>query len=149
MKRCMLFLAAFFCVGAMAQFGGLERATGFKLILDFYATPSGVQKKKTVLTGAQGQLLSKDMVYLVNPRIEQFREDGTLASVATATDALLDRATYTVSGTNMISFRNAETNLFVCGQGFEWHQSNSVLTILKQSYTWIDRAALTNSPPRK
>jgi hypothetical protein len=134
----------------MAQFSGLSGpAKGFKLILDFYSSPSGAQKKKTLLTASEGYVLSGDTVFLVNPRLEHFREDGSLDAVATATDALLNRGAQTVEGTNMVSFHDAETNIFIAGRGFLWQQTNGVLTISNQSYTWINQTVFTNPPSKK
>ena len=59
----MLVATGFLAFSATAQFGGLERAKGFKLILDYYSTPSGAQKKKSVLTGTEGNVLTSDTVY--------------------------------------------------------------------------------------
>lgn len=140
----LLFLAL---AVAPAQVGVMGTARGFKLV-DYYSNTSGAQKKKSVLTGSEG-FMTNDLIYLVNPRIEHYREDGSLIIVATAQDAYLNRAAQTVSGTNMISFRNAETNLYQCGRGFLWQQTNSVLIISNESFTWIDQAMLTNRPSRK
>ncbi len=135
--------------GVVAQFTGVERAKGFKLPV-YYSTPSGTQKLKSLLTGMEGRIVTNDIIYLVNPRIEHYREeDGTLDGVATAADALVNIQTYTTWGTNWISFRDAQTNFFVCGQGFLWQQSNSVLIISNQSYTSIAKTMFTNSPSRK
>ncbi len=147
-RRCLLLALLTFALTATAQFGGIDRAKGFKLP-DYYSSPNGVQKLKSLLTGMEGGFVTNDVIFLINPRIEHYGEDGSLIGVATAMDALVNLRTRTASGTNMISFRNGNTNLFHAGRGFFWQQSNSFLIVSNQSYTWINRAALTNLPSKK
>jgi hypothetical protein len=149
-RRLVLVVFVTLAFSGVAQFSGLDGpAKGFKLILDFYSTPSGAQKKKTLLTAAEGYVLSGDTVFLVNPRLEHFREDGSIDGVATATDALLNRGTQSVEGTNLVSFHDAETNIFIAGRGFLWQKTNAVLIISNQTYTWISKTVLTNGSSKK
>ncbi|HMJ91390.1 MAG TPA: hypothetical protein VK530_16325 [Candidatus Acidoferrum sp.] len=133
---------------ALGQITGIEPLKGFKLV-DYYHSPSGKQTKKAVLTAAEGRIITTEIYYLVHPRIEHYNEDGSLLGVATAVDAMIDLPANIVWGTNVISFRGAETNLYLTGRGFLWQPSNTVLIISNQSYTWIDRTRFTNSPSKK
>lgn len=136
--------------GAMAQFTAVNHAKGFKLPA-YYSTPSGTQKIKFLLTGTEGRILSNnvDIVFLINPRIEHYREDGTFDSVVTAADALVNIHTQSAVSTNHVSYRSADTNFFLSGKGFLWQPSNSVLIISNQSYTSIAKTMFTNSPSKK
>lgn len=144
-RRLVLVAVLAAAFSSPAQLGQLERAKGFKLV-DFYSGSVGAQQKKTVLTGSEGRILTNNLIYLLHPRIEHYKEDGSLLGVATAVDAFVNVQSHMAYGTNMISFRSAETNLYLNGRGFLWQQSNAVLIISNQSYTWINKAAFANSP---
>jgi hypothetical protein len=148
-RKCVLavlLLAA--AGGAMAQFGKIERARGFKLPR-YYPATNGVQRLQALLTSSEAQMLTNGFFYLVNPRIESYREDGVLEWVAQSIDAVVSMNTQAVAGTNDVMFRTATTNLFVTGRGFLWQHTNSVLILSNQTRTWIDKAAVTdNSIPQ-
>jgi hypothetical protein len=148
LRRFAVCAAALVVVSAAAQFGQLERAKGFKLV-DFYSGTDGAQKKRSTLTGSEGRILTNNMIYLVHPRIEHFNEDGSLLGVATAEDAFVNVQSHTANSTSIVAFVSGDTNLYLTGRGFVWQQSNAVLIISNQSYTWINKAAFTNSPSRK
>lgn len=131
-----------------ADSSATRRPKGFKLV-DYYSNTGGVQRIRSVLSGSEGELLTNGMIYLVHPRIETYREDGTLEWVATSLDAFVNRESRLAVGTNLLSFRSGDTNFYQAGRGFLWQQSNSVLIVSNQSYTWIDQKALTNSPSQK
>jgi hypothetical protein len=97
-----------------------------------------------MVTGSEGRFLSNNIVFVSEPRIESFRQDGSLEWVATAMDAFVNMTARTANGTNVIAFRTAETNLYLTGRGFLWQQTNKVLILSNQTYTWFDRS--TNSP---
>lgn len=128
---------------------GVNRPKGFKLVDYFPTSSNGVQRIRSILTGSEGELLTNGLIYLVNPRIESFREDGNLDFVATSLDAIVDREGRSARGTNLVSGRTADTNAFFSGRGFQWQQSNSVLIVLDESYTWVNIAAMTNSRSKK
>lgn len=150
LRCCVAFAMCFAVLNTPAQLGQLERAKGFKLV-DYYSSGDGAQKKRAVLTASEGQILTNNVstVFLVHPRIEHYREDGSLLGIATALDAFVNVQTHTAWSTNLVSFRDANTNLYLTGQGFLWQPSNSVLIIYNQSYTWMDRSTLTNSSSKK
>lgn len=124
------------------------RAKGFRWAPDYYRATNGTQLPKALVSGADARFLSNDLVLVTNPRIESFRPDGSLDWVATSVDALINRETQTASGTNVISFRTADTNLFLTGLGFLWQHSNNVLILSNRTYTWINRSKMTNSPSK-
>jgi hypothetical protein len=126
----------------------VRRPKGFKLV-DYYSSTGGLQRIKSILTGSEGELLTNGLVFLTNPRIETYREDGVLEWVATSLDALVNREARVAVGTNLVSFRSGDTNFYQSGRGFLWQQTNSVLIVSNQSYTWIAQKALTNSPSKK
>ena len=152
----MIFLAAFAMVVlgafwltqrrvlAADPFRNVARAKGFKWAPGYYPATNGVQHPMAMVTGSEGRFLSNNIVFVSEPRIESFRQDGSLEWVATALDAFVNMTARTASGTNVICFRTADTNLYLSGRGFLWQQTNRVLILSNQTYTWFDRT--TNAP---
>jgi hypothetical protein len=50
-----------------------------------------------------------------------------------------------VRGNTNMYFHTADERLFLSGIGFLLQQTNRVLILSNQTYTWIDKQALTNS----
>jgi len=121
---------------------------GFKVV-DFYPASNGVQKVKTMITGTEAQPLSNDFIYLTLPRITSYREDGKLQWIATSLDALVNLKTHSAEGTNISSFRTADTNMFGSAVGFLWQQADGVLILSNNTYTWVNRTAFHNSRTNK
>lgn len=129
---------------AADPFRNVARAKGFKWAAGYYPATNGVQHPTAMVIGSEGRFLSNNIVYVSDPRIESYRPDGSLEWVATAIDAFVDMSGRSASGTNVLSFRTAETNLYLSGRGFLWQQATKVLILSNQTYTWFDRT--TNSP---
>jgi hypothetical protein len=117
------------------------RAIGFKWAAEYYPTTNGIQRPKALLTGTEARYVTNGIVFVIHPRIESFREDGTLEWVATSIDAVVDMFAHTAAGTNTASFVTAETNLYLTGHGFLWLSTNSMLILSNHTYTWVDRNA--------
>lgn len=109
------------------------------LFPDYYPPDSnGVVRVRSVVRGKEYQLLSNNIVNLTAPRVESFQEDGTnLQWTASARAALVDIKTREVSGSTNVFFRTADDQLFVTGVGFLWQQSNSVLILSNDTFTWM------------
>jgi hypothetical protein len=141
---CLLLLSR---LSPAAQLDKDAVAKGFWFPAEYYPATNGVQKPKTIIRGSNARFLTNDLIYVIDPRIESMKEDGTLEWVATSLEALINRSARNVIGTNVASFRSGDTNIFVSGNGFSfrWNQTNQVLIIYKQAYTWINQVMLTNT----
>jgi hypothetical protein len=129
-----------------AQLSGISKAKGFRWAPEYYPASNGVQRYKTMITGAEGLFAGNGIILVSFPRIESYKEDGSLEWVATSVDATVDMFSKIASGTNVVAYRTGDTNFYVTGRGFQWHQTNGTIILSNQTYTWINRAAVTNSP---
>jgi hypothetical protein len=149
-SRQRLILASALGVGVAWMAAGQLTRTGVGrnfMFPDYYPITNGVARKKSVLTGEESRLVTNNVIALTHPRIEFFRPDGTnLEWTAIARECVVDIGTREVSGTNKIFYRTAEDSLFQTGKGFLWQQSNGVLILSNDTFTWID--IRTNSPGR-
>ena len=134
---------AVLCQTAASQLTRVGNAKSFTLP-DYYPASNGVQKLRAVLTGSEAQSISNGYFFLRQPRIENYRPDGSLDWVAIADDAVVSMFTHSASGTNHLVFQTADTNVVVTARGFLWQQTEGVL-ILSNQTTWIDRARFTNA----
>ncbi|HTD68147.1 MAG TPA: LptA/OstA family protein [Candidatus Limnocylindria bacterium] len=134
---------------ARAQTAMFKGGTDFRLPLEYHPASNGVVRLKTLLTGAKFQTVSNSIsvITLTRPRIENYREDGTtLIWTAISPECIVNTATRQVSGPTNIFFRTADNRHYLTGVGFLWQQSNSVLILSNQTFTWIDRQDLSSSP---
>lgn len=127
---------------------GITTAKGFKWAPEYYPATNGVQRYKSLITGSEGQFLSNGVIRVNYPRIESFRPDGSVEWVVSAVEALVDMFGKTATGTNLVSFRTGDTNLYLSGRGFLWKHTNATIILSNQTYTWVNRAGLTNSPKK-
>ena len=138
-------LALAFALVAPAQLGKLEGGTDGRFP-DYYPTSNGVRRLKSLVTAATWRFGSNNVLYLTNPKLQSYREDGTtLEWTATSLECTFSPATKEVRGNTNVFFQTADEGLFVTGVGFCWQQSGSVLTLSNQTFTRIDKLALTNS----
>ncbi len=127
---------------ARAQTAMFKGGTDFRLPLEYYPASNGVVRLKTLLTGAKFEPLSNriNVITLTRPRIENYSEDGTtLMWTATSPKCTVNTTTRQVSGPTNVYFRTADDRHYLTGVGFLWQQSNSVLILSNQTFTWIDR----------
>ncbi len=116
---------------------------------EYWPLTSGVARKKSVVTADEYQLITNNLATLVRARIDAYQPDGTnLEWSATAHEALVDINAHArqVSGNDKVFFRTADDRLFVTGTGFLWQQSNSVLILYSNTFTWME--IRTNTPPK-
>ena len=155
MKRSHLIFSVACCIAAAlalgcalfapAQIAKLEGGTNGRFP-DYYPTSNGVRRLKSLVTAAQWRFGSNDILYLTSSKLQSFREDGTtLEWTAIAPECTFNPATREVRGTTNMYFQTADERLYVTGVGFLWQQSNSVLTLSNQTFTRIDKLALTNT----
>jgi hypothetical protein len=57
-------------------------------------------------------------------------------------ECLYDITTREVRGNTNMIFRTADERLYISGVGFLWQQTNTMLILSNQSFTWIDKRAL-------
>lgn len=131
---------------ARAQLARQPKGTHFKYPAEYYPVSNGVRRLKTLITGASYQMMSNNIVALMEPRIERTREDGQLEWTVRARECQFSLLTREARGSSNVFFRTADERMFLTGVGFLWQQTNSVLTLSNQTLTWIDKTALTNSP---
>jgi hypothetical protein len=115
---------------------------------EYWPLTSGVARKKSVVTAEEYQLLTNNLAALTRARIDAYKPDGTnLEWSATAHEAMVDINSRQVSGNEKVFFRTADDRLFVTGTGFLWQQSNGVLTLYSNTFTWAE--IRTNASSRK
>jgi hypothetical protein len=115
---------------------------------EYWPLTSGVARKKSVVTAKEYQLMTNNLAALTQARIDAYKPDGTnLEWSATAHEAVVDINSRQVSGDEQVFFRTADDRLFVTGTGFLWQQSNSVLTLYSNTFTWAE--IRTNAPSKK
>jgi hypothetical protein len=112
---------------------------------DYYAPSNGVRRLKTLVTGSEAQLVTNNVVRLKNPRMESFTPEGKLEWTATSPECTVFVASREVRGDTNLFFRTGDERWFLSGVGFFWQQNSNVLTLFDQTFTWIDKQALTNS----
>lgn len=108
---------------------------------EYWPLTNGVARKKSVITADEYQLITNNLATLVRARIDAYQPDGTnLEWSATAREALVDinANARQVSGHDKVFFRTADDRLFVTGTGFLWQQSNSVLILYSNTFTWAE-----------
>jgi hypothetical protein len=147
-KRLFLTCAVLFAFSNIALLAQAPR-TGigkdFKFP-DYGADSNGVVRLKSLVTGTEFQQITNNVFFLIQPRMEFFRADGSnLDWTAIAPSCFVDIRTREVSGVTNVFFRKADDRLYIRGVGFLWQQSNSVLILSNKSFTWID--AKTNATP--
>ena len=142
-----MLLGALLCGLPAAAHGQLSKMGAGKdfMFPDYYPATSGVLRKKSIVTGSEYRMLTNNVFELVRPRIEFYRPDGqTLEWTAIAPECTVDIKTREVSGKTNVFFRTADDRLFVTGVGFLWQQTNSMLILSNETFTWTD--VRTNAP---
>jgi hypothetical protein len=120
------------------------------ILPDYYPSSNGVRRLKTRVTGTEARILSNGVFALKQPRLESYREDGTtLEWVAVSPECTVEMKTKLVRGNTNMYFHTADERLFLSGIGFLLQQTNSVLILSNQTFTWIDRQALTNAQTKQ
>jgi hypothetical protein len=114
---------------------------------DYYPSSNGVRQLKTLVTGSEAQFVSNNMnvVRLQNPRLTNYTPEGQLEWSAHSPECTVNVNTREVRGSTNMVFRTADEKLLLRGVGFLWQQTNSVLILSNQVFTWIDKRALTNN----
>lgn len=144
---CGWMLLALLCglvPAGLAQLSKMGAGKDF-MFPDYYPATSGVLRKKSIVTGSEYRMLTNNVFELVRPRIEFYRPDGqTLEWTAIAPECTVDIKTREVSGKTNVFFRTADDRLFVTGVGFLWQQTNSMLILSNETFTWTD--VRTNAP---
>jgi hypothetical protein len=114
---------------------------------DYWPLTNGVARKKSVVTAKEYQLLTNNLAALTQARIDFYKKDGTnLEWSATAHEAEVNLNSRQVSGDEKVFFRTADDRLFVTGTGFLLLQSNSVLILRSNTFTWMELR--TNTPSK-
>jgi hypothetical protein len=108
----------------------------------YYPASNGVRRLKFVLTGSEYQLVSNNLVMLQNPRLTNYTPDGKVEWTVVSPECLYDITTREVRGNTNMIFRTADERLYISGVGFLWQQTNTMLILSNQSFTWIDKRAL-------
>jgi len=112
---------------------------------DYYPSSNGVRRLKTRVTGTEARILSNNVFALKQARLESYHEDGTtLEWVAVSPECTVEMKTKLVRGNTNMYFHTADERLFLTGIGFLLQQTNRVLILSNQTFTWIDKQALTN-----
>ena len=113
---------------------------------DYYPSSNGVRRLKRRVTGAEARILTNNVFALKQARLESYGEDGTtLEWVAVSPECTVEMKTKVVRGNTNMYFHTADERLFLTGIGFLLQQTNNVLILSNQTFTWIDKQALTNA----
>ncbi len=114
---------------------------------EYWPLTTGVARKKSVVRAEEYQLLTNNLAALTHARIDFYKTDGTnLEWSATAHEATVDINSRQVSGDEKVFFRTADDRLFVTGTGFLWQQTNSLLILSNNTFTWME--IRTNTPSK-
>jgi len=118
---------------------------------DYYPASNGVRQLKTLITGAEAQVVSNNarMVRLTEPRLTNYAPNGKLEWSAEARECVVNIATREVRGNSNLVIQAADGKFYHTGRGFLWQSSNSVLILSNQVFTRIDKTALSNSAALK
>ena len=141
-----------FCASAMALVLVLAQAQNTQLkpgkdfIAPKYSSDSnGVRRLQNVLAGSEHRFITNNIIWLQNPRLTNFTPEGKVEWVVTSPECTVNISTMEVHGNTNMTFQTADERLFISGVGFLWQQTNSMLILSNQSFTWIDKRALTNN----
>ena len=115
----------------------------------YYPASNGVRRLKFVLSGSEYQLMTNNIVWLQNPRLTNYTPDGKVEWTVASQECTFDVSTKEVRGNTNMTFRTADERLFISGVGFFWQQTNSMLILSNQSFTWIDKRAMTSAATDK
>lgn len=112
----------------------------------YYPSSNGVRQLQTLVTGTEAQFVSNNMnlVRLQNPRLTNYTPQGKIEWSAAASECTVNVSSREVRGNTRMVFQTADEKLWLSGVGFLWQQTNSVLVLSNQVFTWIDKRALTN-----
>ncbi len=114
---------------------------------EYWPLTTGVARKKSVVTAKEYQLLTNNLAALAQARIDFYNKDGTnLEWSATAHEAEVNLNSRQVSGDEKVFFRTADDRLFVTGTGFLWQQTNELLILRSNTFTWME--IRTNTPSK-
>ena len=111
---------------------------------EYYPTSNGVRRLKSVVAGSEYHFVTNGIVWLQDPRLTNFAPDGRIEWTVASPECTVNINTREVHGSTNMTFQTADERLFISGVGFFWQQTNSMLILSNQSYTWIDKRALTN-----
>jgi hypothetical protein len=109
---------------------------------EYYPASNGVRRLKNVVAGSEYRFVTNDIIWLQNPRLTNYALDGTIEWTVASPECTLNVTTKEVRGNTNMTFRTADERLFISGVGFLWQQTNSMLILSNQSFTWIDKQAL-------
>ncbi len=115
---------------------------------DYYPSTNGIRRLKSVVVGSEYRYDTNGLIWLANPRLTNFNPDGKVEWIVSSAECTLNLKTKSVHGNTNMTFRTADENLFISGVGFLWQQSNAMLILSNQSFTWIDKHALTTNAAR-
>jgi hypothetical protein len=115
---------------------------------EYYPASNGVLQVKTLISGREAQAVSNNMslIRLKDTTLTNYSPDGRVEWIVQSPECIVNVAAREVRGTTNMFFQTADEKFFLSGVGFLWQHTNSVLILLDQVSTWIDKNALTNSP---
>ena len=137
-------LLALLAVELCAQTSGLLPGKHF-LAPKYSSDSNGVRRLETVLAGSEYRFITNDLIWLQEPRLTNFTPEGKVEWTVTSPECTVNISTMEVRGNTNMTFQTADERLFVSGVGFFWQHTNSLLILSNQSFTWIDKRALTNA----
>ena len=112
---------------------------------EYYPASNGVLRLKNIVAGSEYRFINKELVSLTNPRLTNYTPDGKVEWTVASPECTVNINTKEVNGNTNMTFRTADELLFISGVGFLWQQSSSMLILSNQSFTWIDKRALTTN----
>ncbi|HWN96996.1 MAG TPA: hypothetical protein VNT99_18345 [Methylomirabilota bacterium] len=115
---------------------------------EYYPASNGIRRLKNVIAGSEYHFMTNGTIWLLNPRLTNFAQDGKVEWTVVSPECTYNINTREVYGNTNMTFRTADEILFLSGVGFLWQQSNAMLILSNQSYTWIDKRALTTNASR-
>lgn len=122
-----------------------QRGENFKFPVFYDKTsPEQTNRLKTLITGAEAQVLGRDLYYVKQMRIESFDESGKTNLIAKAPECLLNAETRTASSTNRLELESG-SGLRITGQGFLCYLTNFNLIISNRVQTVIREELMKSS----
>lgn len=114
-----------------------------------YFNPPYERQMHWRISGAEAQPLTGGLLLIKKLKIEKFEENGKLSSVVEAPECLYDRLKLIAYSAGPIELRSGDAKFRVTGDGFLFHQTNSLLTISNNVRTVIKETSAMIAVPER
>jgi lipopolysaccharide transport protein LptA len=144
-------LAAFLAMaaGALAQVPQGRAVKGFQV-----AEQNPATARQSLLTGKDALALTRERFLIKGLRLE-VKEQGRVVMLIEAPECFYDYGTRSAWSTNVLQVKSGDSRLALSGEGFEWRETNAVLTIsnkveasIRRDLVQAPKSAMTPEPAR-